>query len=154
MGDRFDLNRFLEAQNPVYERVCSELRQGRKASHWMWFVFPQIAGLGVSEMSRRFSISSLGEAWEYLNHPVLGPRLEECTRLVGSIEGKTIRDIMGFPDDMKFRSCMTLFSRATETPDIFKKALERYFSGEPDALTLERIRDLEDPGPGRKSEGR
>jgi uncharacterized protein (DUF1810 family) len=153
MGDRLNLNRFVEAQNPIYERVCSELRQGRKTSHWMWFVFPQIAGLGVSEMSRRFSISSLTEARGYLDHPILGPRLEECSRLVCAIEGKTIRDILGFPDDMKFRSCMTLFSCAAERPGIFEKALEKYFSGEPDALTLERIRDLGDPGAGRKSVG-
>jgi uncharacterized protein (DUF1810 family) len=142
MVDRFNLKRFVEAQDPVYERVCAELRGGRKTSHWMWFVFPQIAGLGVSEMARRFSISSLNEARAYLGDPVLGPRLAECTRLVCAIQGKTIHEILGSPDDLKFRSCMTLFSRAASDPQLFEEALNRYFSGEPDALTLERIRKL------------
>jgi uncharacterized protein (DUF1810 family) len=106
----------------------------------MWFVFPQIEGLGTSEMARRFAIFSLDEARAYLQHPVLGPRLEECTRLVCQVSGKTIREIFGFPDDMKFRSCMTLFAAAASTPEIFDQALEQYFSGERDALTVERIR--------------
>ena len=152
MSDRFNLNRFVEAQDPVYERVCSELRQGRKTSHWMWFVFPQIAGLGVSEMARRFSISSLAEARAYLGHPVLGPRLVECTRLVCAIEGKKIREIFGTPDDMKFRSCMTLFSRAAESAAVFEEALKRYFSGEPDALTLERVQESGNPATGQESQ--
>jgi uncharacterized protein (DUF1810 family) len=141
-ADPFNLNRVIEAQNPVYERVLSELRRGRKTSHWMWFVFPQIAGLGVSEMARRFSISSLAEARAYLGHPVLGPRLSECTGLVCAIQGKTIQEVLGSPDDMKFRSCMTLFSRASEAPGIFEEALKKYFSGEPDALTLGRFQEL------------
>jgi len=141
MVDPFNLRRFVEAQDPVYERVLSELRHGRKTSHWMWFVFPQIAGLGVSDMARRFSISSLDEAKAYLSHSVLGRRLAECTSLVLATEGKTIHEILGRPDDIKFRSCMTLFGRAADS-DFFEKALKKYFSGEPDALTLVRIREL------------
>ena len=140
MSDPFNLVRFTEAQDPVYARVCSELRQGRKVSHWMWFVFPQIEGLGRSGMARKFAISSLEEARAYLDHPVLGPRLRECTRLVCQISETTIQEIFGSPDDMKFRSCMTLFSRADSDDGIFQEALNRFFSGEPDELTLERLR--------------
>src|SRR5688572_16416775 len=139
MPDPFNLNRFIEAQDPVYARVCSELRAGRKTSHWMWFVFPQIKGLGFSSMAGKFAITSLDEARAYLGHPVLGPRLLECTRLVCEVKGKTIHQILGSPDDMKFRSCMTLFSRASEDDEVFQEALNRFFDGEPDALTLERI---------------
>jgi uncharacterized protein (DUF1810 family) len=139
MDDPFNLNRFVEAQNAVYDRVCKELRSGRKTSHWMWFIFPQIAGLGFSEMARRFAISSIAEARAYLDHPVLGPRLHECTRLVSEIPEKTIHEILSSPDDMKFRSCMTLFWHAARQPDVFDAALKRYFSGQFDALTLEQI---------------
>jgi|SRR5688572_5958951 len=139
MSDPYRLNRFVEAQNPVYDRVCAELTRGRKTSHWMWFIFPQIEGLGFSSMSRRFAISSLDEARAYLDHPVLGPRLIECTRLVCAIPGKTIHDIFGSPDDTKFRSCMTLFCHATARPNVFGDALKTYFSGQFDALTLERL---------------
>ena len=139
MDDPYNLNRFVEAQNPVYDRVRGELSRGRKTSHWMWFIFPQIAGLGFSSMSRRFSISSLDEARAYLDHPVLGPRLVECTRLLCAVSGKTIHDILGSPDDMKFRSCMTLFTHAAVQPAVFEDALKRYFSGQFDTLTLERI---------------
>ena len=139
MEDPHNLNRFVEAQNPVYSRVCEELRKGRKTSHWMWFIFPQIAGLGFSSMSRRFAISSMDEARAYLVHPVLGPRLVECTKLVGAIPQKTIHEILGSPDDMKFRSCMTLFSQAAAEENLFKDALKRYFSGQFDTLTLERV---------------
>jgi len=142
MVDPFNLRRFVEAQDPVYEQVLSELSHGRKTSHWMWFVFPQISGLGVSDMARRFSISSLDQAKAYLSHPVLGPRLAECTSLVLATEGKTIHEILGSPDDIKFRSCMTLFGRVAADSDFFEKALKKYFSGEPDALTLVRIREL------------
>lgn len=140
MSDLFNLVRFIEAQDPVYARVCSELRQGRKVSHWMWFVFPQIEGLGRSGMARKFAISSLEEARAYLDHPVLGPRLRECTRLVCQISETPVQEIFGSPDDMKFRSCMTLFSRADCDDGIFQEALNRFFSGKPDELTLERIR--------------
>jgi len=139
MADPFTLDRFVDAQDPVYERVLAELRRGHKTSHWMWFVFPQIAGLGVSAMARRFSISSLDEARAYVDHPILGARLRECTGLVCAVEGKTIQEILGSPDDMKFRSSMTLYSRAATDADIFEEALKKYFSGEPDPLTLDRI---------------
>ena len=139
MPDPFNLNRFIEAQDPVYARVCSELGAGRKTSHWMWFVFPQIKGLGFSPMARKFAITSLDEARAYLDHPVLGPRLLECTRLVCEVKGKTIHEILGSPDDMKFRSCMTLFSRAADAPGVFEEALLKFFGGEPDGLTLKRI---------------
>jgi uncharacterized protein (DUF1810 family) len=148
MGDPYHLNRFVEAQNPVYDRVCAELARGRKTSHWMWFIFPQIEGLGFSSMSRRFAISSLDEARAYLDHPVLGPRLIECTRLVCAVPGKTVHDIFGSPDDTKFRSCMTLFFHAAARPSVFEEALKRYFSGQFDTLTLERI-----PESGADTEG-
>jgi uncharacterized protein (DUF1810 family) len=140
MPDPFNLNRFIEAQDPVYARVCSELRAGRKTSHWMWFVFPQIEGLGFSPMATKFAIASLDEARAYLDHPVLGPRLLECTQLVCEVTGKRIHEILGSPDDLKFRSCMTLFSRARADDGVFEEALNRFFDGEPDALTLERIK--------------
>ena len=131
-------SRFLEAQEPVYAQVCAELRAGRKTSHWMWFIFPQIAGLGASAMARTFAIASLEEARAYLRHPVLGPRLEECCRLVNRIEGRTIGEIFGYPDDLKFRSSMTLFAHAADDNTVFQEALDKYFGGEFDPLTLER----------------
>lgn len=139
MDDSYNLKRFVEAQDPVYAQVCNELLQGRKTSHWMWFVFPQIRGLGHSPTAREFAITSLEEAKAYLQHPVLGPRLLECTRLVCRISGKTVRQIFGFPDDLKFKSCMTLFAHAAPDPQVFKEALMKYFSGEEDPLTLEEI---------------
>jgi uncharacterized protein (DUF1810 family) len=139
MDDLYNLNRFVEAQDPVYTRVCSELRSGRKTSHWMWFVFPQIEGLGSSEMAQKFAISSLEEARAYLRHPVLGPRLHECTRLVCEITGKAIREIFGSPDDLKFHSSMTLFARAAPPHSVFEQALNHYFSGKEDELTLEQL---------------
>jgi uncharacterized protein (DUF1810 family) len=135
----FDLQRFVEAQAPIYEQVRAELRAGHKRSHWMWFVFPQIAGLGQSEMARRYAISSLVEAQAYLAHPVLGPRLRDCTGWVNSVEGRSIEDIFGHPDDLKFHSSMTLFARAAEDPVIFDAALRKYFGGRSDRLTLARL---------------
>jgi uncharacterized protein (DUF1810 family) len=139
VDDPFDLQRFVEAQAPVYERVRSELRAGRKQSHWMWFVFPQIAGLGSSAMARRFAIASREEAAAYLAHPVLGPRLLECTRQVHLVEGRSIAQIFGSPDDIKFRSSMTLFARVAPEIPVFAEALEKFFQGKPDSLTLERL---------------
>ena len=141
MTDPFDLDRFVRAQNPVFRDVQGELTRGRKRSHWMWFVFPQIAGLGFSAMSQRYAISSRAEAKAYLAHPVLGPRLVECTRLVLAVEGRTINAILGAPDDAKFRSSMTLFSAVSDEP-IFGEALARYFAGERDAATLEILSKL------------
>ena len=140
MSDPWNLNRFIEAQDPVYAQVCAELLQGHKTSHWMWFVFPQIEGLGDSVMAQTYAISSLDEAKAYLEHPVLGPRLRECTRLVSQVSGQTIRAILGSPDDMKFRSCMTLFKHAGANPGVFEDALIKYFSGQHDAPTMQRIR--------------
>src|SRR5258705_13750048 len=113
MHDPYNLSRFVDAQDPVYEQALAELRQGRKTSHWMWFVFPQIQGLGHSYMAQQFAISSLEEAKAYLQHPILGARLRECTKLVNDTNGRTIHQIFGYPDDLKFHSCMTLFAQAS-----------------------------------------
>ena len=133
-----DLQRFVDAQNKVIDRVRAELKAGAKASHWMWFVFPQIKSLGHSETARRYAIRSLEEARAYYAHPVLGPRLKECTRLVLAAKGKAIGDIFGFPDDLKFRSSMTLFAHATPEP-LFRQALANYFAGEEDTETVKRL---------------
>ncbi len=133
------LARFVEAQNPVIDRVRDELRQGRKRSHWMWFVFPQIAGLGFSAMSQHYAIADLDEARAYLAHPVLGPRLIECTRLVG-VSGRPVEDIFGSPDDMKFRSSMTLFARAQNGEGAYQDAIDRYFDGEYDDQTIIKLK--------------
>lgn len=136
----FDPERFLAAQHPAYSRVIEELRSGMKKSHWMWFIFPQIAGLGKSEMASRYAISSTAEARAYLEHPVLGQRLRECTALVLAIKEQSIENIFGFPDNLKFHSCMTLFAHAAPEDDtLFHDALERFFQGEEDDLTLTRI---------------
>jgi len=139
VGDPYHLDRFVEAQNPVFEQVCAELRQGGKEGHWMWFVFPQMKGLGYSPTSVTFAISSKEEAEAYLKHPILGPRLRECTELVVLVDGLSIRDIFGYPDYLKFHSCMTLFAQATSENQVFKDALKKYFGGELDRPTLERL---------------
>jgi uncharacterized protein (DUF1810 family) len=131
--------RFVEAQAPVYDQVRRELKAGRKESHWMWFIFPQIAGLGQSAMSIRFAIAWLDEAKAYLAHPVLGPRLIECARLALDVEGRTARDIFGSTDEMKFRSSMTLFARAAPDEDVFQRCIDKYFAGSPDPATLARL---------------
>jgi uncharacterized protein (DUF1810 family) len=140
MNDPFDLQRFVNAQNPVFEQVCSELRQGRKESHWMWFVFPQLQGLGHSWMANKFAISSRNEAEAYVGHSILGPRLKECTRLVNLVDKRSIEQIFGYPDNLKFRSSMTLFSYIGSDNEVFVTALQKYFGGQPDRLTLERLR--------------
>jgi uncharacterized protein (DUF1810 family) len=137
--DRFDLQRFVEAQAPIYAKVREELRAGRKESHWMWFIFPQIAGLGQSPTSVRFAISSLDEASAYLADPVLGPRLKECARLVLEVEGRTAREIFGAVDEMKFGSSMTLFATAAPEEPLFTACLEKYFGSASDLSTLERL---------------
>ncbi|MGB6691768.1 MAG: DUF1810 domain-containing protein [Terracidiphilus sp.] len=137
MDDPFNLGRFVDAQSGQYEQVLAELRAGRKQSHWIWFIFPQLKGLGRSPTAEFYGIGSIDEARAYLRHPVLGRRLEECTALVNEIEGRTIDEIFGFPDNLKFRSSMTLFADATEDNRIFLDALKKYFAGEPDAKTLE-----------------
>ena len=139
MPDPYNLQRFVEAQNPVIDQVRGELRAGCKRSHWMWFVFPQISGLGASPMAKRYAIASLAEAKAYLQHPVLGARLRECTQLVTETEGRTIEEIFGHPDDLKFRSSMTLFAHATADPNPFADAIKKYFPMGFDPLTLERL---------------
>jgi uncharacterized protein (DUF1810 family) len=139
MVDAFNLQRFLDAQAPVYERARRELEAGRKESHWMWFIFPQIAGLGQSPMSIRFAIASLDEAKAYLAHSVLGARLRECARLTLDIEGKSAREIFGSIDEMKFRSSMTLFASAAPDDEAFQRCLDRYFAGDSDPATLARL---------------
>lgn len=129
-----DLGRFVAAQAPVYSRVVAELAAGRKQSHWMWFIFPQVAGLGFSAMAQRYAIGSIAEAEAYLAHPILGGRLLECTRLVQAVTGKTILAILGSPDDLKFRSSMTLFDAVSHEP-VFAQALAKYFGGETDQAT-------------------
>lgn len=136
MEDPFDLARFVEAQGPVIDTVRAELRRGAKQTHWMWFVFPQIAGLGRSATAARFAIHGLEEARAYLAHPVLGPRLRDCTALVNAVEGRSAHQIFGSPDDLKFHSSMTLFAQAADDPAPFRTALTRYFAGEPDPATL------------------
>jgi uncharacterized protein (DUF1810 family) len=139
MSDPYDLQRFVDAQDPVFDQVRSELRSGRKEGHWMWFVFPQLKGLGHSWMANRFGISSREEAEAYLRHPILGPRLTECTRLVNLIEGRSAEEIFGYPDDLKFRSSMTLFAKAASDNHVFSSALKKYFAGEDDPLTVKRL---------------
>ncbi|UTD27354.1 DUF1810 domain-containing protein [Bradyrhizobium sp. WD16] len=139
VDDVHDLQRFVSAQDGVYPAVQAELRAGRKRSHWMWFIFPQIAGLGFSAVAQRYAIASLAEASAYLAHPVLGERLRECTRLVLAVQERSINAIFGSPDDMKFHSCMTLFAQAAPDESLFKDALKKYFDGAPDTATLARL---------------
>lgn len=136
MDDPHHLARFLQAQEPLYERVLAELRAGRKRSHWIWFIFPQLAGLGHSAMAQFYAIASLEEAKAYLAHPVLGARLRECAGLVLAVQERSIHDIFGSPDDLKFHSCMTLFHRADDSEAVFGQCLRKYFAGRDDPRTL------------------
>jgi len=137
MSDTYNLHRFLDAQAPIYDTVLAELRAGRKSSHWIWFIFPQITGLGHSSMAQQFAIASLDEAKAYLQHPVLGHRLRECTQLVLDVNGRSAEEILGYPDHLKFLSCMTLFLTAAPEHTIFNNALLKYFDGKPDQSTLD-----------------
>jgi uncharacterized protein (DUF1810 family) len=137
--DPYGLERFVRAQAGIYDRVLDELRAGTKRSHWMWFIFPQIKGLGMSEMSVRFAIDSLDEARAYLAHALLGQRLNECVETVLSVKHGTAEQIFGYPDDMKFRSSMTLFVKASEQGSAFERALARYFNGQQDEATLKQL---------------
>jgi len=139
MDDFHDLQRFVEAQNPVYRQVCTELAAGAKASHWMWFVFPQLKGLGRSAIAQHFGIACRTEAEAYWGHPVLGPRLKECSELVLALRGTTALQIFGSPDDLKFRSSMTLFSRVAPGEPVFTLAVDKYFGGDWDDRTLELL---------------
>jgi uncharacterized protein (DUF1810 family) len=135
----FDPDRFVQAQDAVYERVRRELREGRKRGHWMWFVFPQLSGLGFSAMAQRYAIATLGEAAAYLEHPILGLRLIECSELVNQVEGRTVNEIFGTPDDLKFHSSMTLFASIPDAPPAFDAALAKYFGGAPDRMTAKML---------------
>lgn len=139
MSDPYDLVRFVEAQRGSYGRALAELTAGHKRSHWMWFIFPQLVGLGSSAMAQRYAISGLDEARAYLQHPVLRPRLQDCTAAVNAVAGRTAYQVFGSPDDMKFRSSMTLFAAADPSASSFTTALSRYYHGRPDPQTLELI---------------
>jgi len=136
MDDPYDLQRFVEAQEWVYDDVVRELSAGQKLTHWMWFIFPQIEGLGDSSMSRQYAISSLAEAGAYMDHEILGARLRQSARLVNEVTGRHIEDIFHTPDHMKFHSSMTLFSLSTADNGVFREAIEKYFDGQPHTLTL------------------
>ena len=134
-NDVYDLDRFISAQEGIYESVLAELQNGEKRSHWMWFIFPQIDGLGFSATTKYYSIKNKEEARHYLNHPVLGPRLLQCTELLLAIEGKSVREIFDFPDDKKLKSSMTLFATVSDPDSVFAHVLEKYFGGERDERT-------------------
>ena len=135
-GDAYDLGRFVEAQERTYDRALAEVRAGRKRTHWMWFVFPQLDGLGFSETARRYAIKSRAEAQAYLNHPVLGPRLVECVEAALGVEGRSATEVFGSPDDLKLRSCATLFACVTPPDSVFARLLTKYYNGVPDDRTL------------------
>ncbi len=144
MSDPFDLDRFLRAQESVLPQVERELGEGRKRSHWMWFVFPQLRGLGRSETARRYGIGSAAEARAYLAHPVLGARLRHWVGLMLAVPGRSAHDILGSPDDLKFHSCLTLFAAVAPQEAGFRAALARYYGAAPDVATLALLRDAED----------
>jgi len=144
MSDPYNLQRFVDAQDGVYANVRAELTAGRKRSHWMWFIFPQIAGLGFSAMAQRFAIGSRAEALAFLAHDVLGPRLIECTGLVMNVTGRSIHEILGSPDDLKFRSSMTLFAAVSDNP-LFTDAIAKYFAGAKDQATLDHLSRFDGP---------
>lgn len=137
-NDPYNLQRFVEAQGPVYDRVCAELEAGQKQTHWMWFIFPQIAGLGHSAMAMKYAIADTGEARAYLEHPVLGERLRHCTKLVNRVAGRTAEEVFGPVDRVKFRSSMTLFAKVAKENEAFNAAVTKYFGGEYDEMTLKR----------------
>ncbi|MGB7738985.1 MAG: DUF1810 domain-containing protein [Steroidobacteraceae bacterium] len=137
--DPFDLDRFVQAQDGTFATALAEIRSGRKRSHWMWYVLPQIAGLGFSAMSQRYAIQGAAEAQAYLEHPVLGPRLLECVEALLTIEGRSAHEIFGSPDDLKLRSCATLFAHVTPPGSVFERLLDQYFEGKRDPRTLELL---------------
>lgn len=138
-GDPHDLNRFVQAQEETYDQALAEIRSGRKRSHWMWYIFPQFEGLGFSETSRRYAIKSIAEARAYLRHPVLGPRLIEVVRALLGIDGRSAHEIFGSPDDMKLRSCATLFTQVSDAGNIFEQVLQKYFDSQPDPKTMQLL---------------
>ena len=139
MIDPYNLDRFVQAQSEDYDIALAEIRRGRKRSHWMWYVFPQFAGLGSSTMSHRYAIESLAECEAYLRHPLLGPRLRTCSEAVLAIEGRSASDIFGYPDDMKLKSSATLFGCVSPEGSVFDRIIEKYFDGQGDALTLRLV---------------
>jgi uncharacterized protein (DUF1810 family) len=141
-GDPFNLNRFTSAQEGTYNRALAELKNGEKRTHWMWFIFPQIDGLGFSSTSKYYAIKSIEEAQHFLSHPVLGKRLLECAETVLAIEGRSVSEIFGYPDDMKLKSCMTLFVSVSDAHPVFVRVLDKYFNGENDARTLQLLEQL------------
>lgn len=141
--DPFDLSRFTKAQEGIYDSVLAELKSGRKRTHWIWFIFPQFAGLGHSPTSQHYAIKSIEEARQYLKHPVLGARLPECAKAVLAVEGRSVSEIFGYPDDLKLKSSMTLFASVAEDPhSVFIRVLEKYFQGEQDDRTLQLLERL------------
>ncbi len=139
LADAFDLTRFVQAQERDYDQAISEIRSGRKRSHWMWCIFPQFEGLGFSPSSRRYAIKSVAEAEAYLQHPVLGPRLLECARATVDLEGRSAAEVFGSPDDMKLQSCATLFARVSPAGSVFEQLLDKYFDAKRDVRTLELL---------------
>ena len=137
--DAYDLGRFVRAQEADYERALSEIKSGRKRSHWMWYIFPQLDGLGFSVTAKRYSIKNLAEATAYLEHPILGPRLLECAEAVLSVEGRSAAEIFGSPDDLKLRSCATLFAGVSPAGSVFDRLLVKYYRGERDRKTLQLL---------------
>jgi uncharacterized protein (DUF1810 family) len=142
--DPFDLQRFVSAQEGVHDKALAEVRAGRKRTHWMWYIFPQLDGLGSSPTARRYGIKSIEEARAYLAHPLLGPRLVECAEAALAVEGRTASEIFGYPDDLKLKSSMTLFASVAEPDSVFVRVLDKYYRGEQDARTLELLDQLRD----------
>jgi uncharacterized protein (DUF1810 family) len=140
--DTFNLSRFTSAQEGIYNRVLAELKNGEKRTHWMWFIFPQIDGLGFSSTSKYYAVKSIEEARQYLDHPVLGKRLMECAETVLAVEGRSVSEIFGYPDDMKLKSCMTLFASVPHSHPVFAGVLDKYFHGERDMKTLRLLEQL------------
>jgi uncharacterized protein (DUF1810 family) len=138
-ADPYNLQRFLDAQHRLYSQVCAELRSGQKQTHWMWFIFPQIKGLGISTTAQKYAISGIDEAKAYLDHPLLGLRLRECSRLVNEVSGRSIEDIFGYPDHLKFHSSMSLFAQVQPNDKVFTDALRKYFKGEFDRKTIAQL---------------
>jgi len=148
--DPYDLRRFLQAQADDYDQALSEIRSGRKRTHWMWYIFPQIDGLAVSSTAKHYSIKSVEEARAYLDHPVLGPRLLECAAAAVGVEGRSATEIFGFPDDLKLRSCATLFACVSPASSVFERLLGKYYGSVPDDKTLRLLRALDDALRARK----
>ena len=144
--DTYNLQRFVDAQARVFDQMLTELREGRKRSHWMWFIFPQIAGLGSSDMAQRFAISGQAEAVAYLQHQELGPRLKQCAHLVNQVFGRTVEQIFGYPDNLKFHSSVTLFAAVAPGEGVFRDSLEKYFNGKPDSATVALLVNTSTPG--------